>query len=279
MNTVAVAGVGLIGGSFALALRKAGFAGEILGVSSPQTIEAAIAAGAINRGATLEEAAATADLLYLAQPVELILATLKRLGPIYRAGCLVTDAGSTKQAIVDQAGRSLPGGSFLGGHPMAGKESRGVAAADADLFAARPYVLTPVIQDRTGQEPTFRSFLEAMGAQVLEMPAEIHDSTVAFTSHLPQLVSSALAATLASTSNSYIDQVFGTGLLDMTRLALSSPDLWLSILATNRTEVTVALDRFIDRMTHVRESLQTDNLESEFLAGNAFSAQLRKLDR
>ena len=143
MKTVVIAGVGLIGGSFALALRKAGFTGRILGVSSPETIRKAVALGAIDRGAGLEEAVDSADLIYLAQPISRILEMLPRIGEFARPSALITDAGSTKSQIVDAAAHSIRGRQFLGGHPMAGKEARGVEAAEAGLFEGRTYILTP----------------------------------------------------------------------------------------------------------------------------------------
>src|SRR5450755_4043809 len=134
MDTVAIIGVGLIGGSFGLALKQAGFRGTILGVSSEATIRAAIERGAIDRGATLEQAARAADLLYLAQPIGRILDTLHHLDPLVRPEALITDAGSTKHAIVTAAQKLVHRCQFLGGHPLAGKEKRGAAEADADLF-------------------------------------------------------------------------------------------------------------------------------------------------
>src|SRR5580700_10274990 len=142
MKSAAIIGVGLIGGSFGLALRKAGFKGAILGVSSARSIEEAVEREAIDRGASLEEAAGVCDLLFLSQPISGILETLRKLDPLVRPETLVTDAGSTKQAIVDEAKRSLHRCTFLGGHPMAGKEQRGAGAADADLFRGRPWVFT-----------------------------------------------------------------------------------------------------------------------------------------
>src|SRR5581483_5868108 len=143
METVAVVGVGLIGASFALALRRAGFSGRIVGVSSPKAIEAGLAIGAISEEASLERAAETADLIYLAQPVDRILQTLELLASRVNSKCLITDAGSTKAAIVGRATDLLPPDRFLGGHPLAGKEQRGAEAADGLLFRDRPYVLTP----------------------------------------------------------------------------------------------------------------------------------------
>ena len=222
MRTVAIVGVGLIGGSLGLALRqKAGFQGEIVGVSSAATIEEAIGAGAIDRGVTLEEAAAAADVIYLAQPICGIIATIERLHGMVRPECLVTDAGSTKVRIMEAA-RGLP--MFLGGHPMAGKESRGISAADASLFEGRPYVFTT----HTGEaaNPAFGSFVTWMslcGAVPVFLDPHEHDRIVAFTSHLPQLSSTVLAATVGS---EVVDDehlaVSGSGLRDATRLALSS---------------------------------------------------------
>lgn len=277
MKTVAIVGVGLIGGSFGLALRAAGFDGEIIGVSSPAAVETALRAGAIGSRATLEQAAQRADLIYLAQPVNRILETLEKLGPIAPAHCLITDAGSTKALIVRKASESVREGSFLGGHPIAGKERRGADAADAHLFRNRPYVLTPSGPESPASRE-FRLWLERIGAQAIDMSAEQHDETVAFTSHLPQLLSTALAATLAKQSNPYISRVFGTGLMDMTRLALSSPDLWISIIETNRAEIARALDSMIQSLGALKGDLNTRNLPDTFASGAAFAAKIRALD-
>lgn len=274
MNTVAIVGVGLIGGSFALALRKAGFAGEILGVSSPGAIETARAAGVIDRGVPLEEAA-QADLIYLAQPVDRILVTLATLGPIARQNCLITDAGSTKAEIVRQAAAYVRAARFLGGHPMAGKESRGVESAEAGLFAGRPYVLMPFEMSDDGPESRFAQWLSRMGAHVLIMTPEQHDAAVAWSSHLPQLLSTALSLTLSRAANPDVERVVGPGLLDMTRLALSSPDLWQSILETNREPVLAALNALIDQLTNVKASLQKNELVTLWRESSSFSRYLR----
>lgn len=134
METVAIFGVGLIGGSFALALKKEGFRGRIVGVSSPATLERAFAAGAIDEALPAEDAARTANLIYLAQPISTILSTIPALNEWVRPDALVTDAGSTKGTIVARANESLIRCLFIGGHPLAGKERRGVEHADPDLF-------------------------------------------------------------------------------------------------------------------------------------------------
>jgi prephenate dehydrogenase len=275
MRSVAIVGVGLIGASFGLALRKAGFSGEILGVSSPRAIEAGLAAGAISGSATLKEAAEQTDFIYLAQPVDRILETLGWLGPMARPGTLITDAGSTKTAIVQMAERHLQFAGFVGGHPMAGKEKRGAESADADLFRNRTYVLTP---GTTPVPQEFRDVLQAVGANTVEMTAEQHDATVALTSHLPQLISTALAAFLAAQTQPEVQQVFGSGLLDMTRLALSPIDVWSSILLTNRTNVAGALQSYIEKLLELKIALENNRLEIFFELAANFSSTLRKID-
>lgn len=263
MQRVAIVGVGLIGASFGLALRKAGFTGAIVGVSSPRSIEAAIRRGAIDTGATLEDAAASSDLIFLSQPIFGIIETLKRLNPLVTPGALVTDAGSTKTAISEAAAQHLTRCAFLGGHPMAGKEQRGAEAADADLFRNRTWVLT-------SDHPEFRGWLEKIGARVKLLDAATHDRLVAWSSHLPQLASTALAAALHDCQPA-AETVAGPGLTDMTRLAMSSYDLWHDILETNQGEVGAALDAYIAKLQSLRA-----NFEDEFSSGAAFAQSLRK---
>jgi prephenate dehydrogenase len=266
MKSVGIIGVGLIGGSFGLALRKAGFQGPILGVSSARSVDQAIERGSIDGGATLEEAAGVSDLLFLSQPISGILETLRKLDPLVKEDALVTDAGSTKQAIADEAKRSLRRCAFLGGHPMAGKELRGVAAADADLFRGRPWILTSDI------DHPFRKWLAAFGAREIILDPARHDRLVAWSSHLPQLASTALASLIGDRAPEAAT-VAGPGLLDATRLAMSSFDLWRDILATNSPQVSVALDAYIEKLTALRQ-----DIESEFRKGGEFARSLRQRD-
>ena len=268
MRTVAIVGVGLIGGSFGLALRKAGFPGTILGVSSPSTIGKAVACGAIDRGVTLEEAAGSADLIFLAQPIYGIIETIHKLGPILGRHALVTDAGSTKQAIAEAAAASLPAGAFLGGHPMAGGEKRGVEAARADLFEERRWVLTADLDHPTAR--VLRQWITAFGARAVLLEAAEHDRLVAWASHLPQLASTALASAIQD-SMPGARAVAGPGLMDMTRLAMSSWELWSDILETNSPEVAAALDGYIAKLQTLRS-----RFASEFANGNEFATALRK---
>jgi prephenate dehydrogenase len=275
MERIAIAGVGLIGGSFALALRKAGFAGEIIGISSASTIQTAVARGIISRGTTLEDAASSADLIYLAQPIDQILRTLELLGPTAHSGCLITDAGSTKSLIDEKARECFRSATFLGGHPMAGKEQRGVEHAEADLFRNRPYVLTPPSRP-DGQAEEFREWLTRVGAQIVDMTPQQHDKTVALTSHLPQLLSTTLAATLAHSGEDSVGRIFGPGLIDMTRLALSTPALWASILETNRPAVLEGLRLFQKELCQAVSSLESGDITQLFVNAADFSRKIRE---
>ena len=275
MKSVTIIGTGLIGSSFGLALRKAGFDGPITGVSSAGAIAGAMAAGAIDRGAPLAEAVAQADLVFLSQTIGRILDTIRHLDPLVRPGALVTDAGSTKCEIVDVARQTITRCQFLGGHPMAGKEKRGAAAADADLFQGRAWALTPdePAELETSAARDFRSWLDHIGARATVLDADEHDRVVALTSHLPQLASTALAATIEDSGRL---EVSGPGLFDMTRLALSSYELWRDILATNSEHIERGLAVYIQKLEHMRENLRTRQLQEEFERGAALARRLRR---
>lgn len=266
MNTVAIVGVGLIGGSFALALRKAGFEGRVIGVSSAATVEKAQARGVIDESFSLKEAAAKADLIYLAQPIQQILETLGALGGHARKGTLITDAGSTKTLICERAADAIQRAKFVGGHPMAGKESRGVEEADADLFRERPYVLTM-------REPQLEKWIEAIGARLAFLDPEEHDRLVALVSHLPQLVSTALAGVIGEQPGAA--RVAGPAASDLTRLALSPYEIWRDIFATNAVSIDVALGAFIAKLEALRVQLRSPEMERVFEKAAASARDLR----
>ena len=280
METVAIVGVGLIGGSFALALRHAGFQGRILGVSSPRTLEKALRRGAIDEALPLEEAAAQADLIYLSQPIRTILDTIPALNAVVRPDALVTDAGSTKARIVRLASEKLTRARFLGGHPMAGKERRGVEAADAGLFRGCAYILTPLepADLRTPAAAALIGWITRIGARLLVLRPDQHDELAALASHLPQLASTALACTLASQPDQQeLHQVAGPGLVDSTRLALSPYDIWRDILATNPEHIERALSAYIETLEQMRTLAASAAVEPQFLAGARFASALRKV--
>jgi prephenate dehydrogenase len=267
VNAVTIAGVGLIGGSFALALRQAGFTGRIIGVSSPATIEAALARGAIDVALPLDEAAAQSDLVYLAQPIERILAMLPEVDAHVPPDALITDAGSTKRAIVERAAAHVRRGRFVGGHPLAGKESRGVEQAEANLFRGRPYVLT-------SREPALEHWIERMGARLVILDAAEHDRLVALVSHLPQLISTALASVLGEQPRSA--EVAGPAASDLTRLALSPYDIWRDIFATNAGPIDAALGEFIARLEQLRAELRSPDMERVFERAASAAAAVRR---
>ncbi len=279
MNTVAIVGTGLIGASFGLALRQAGFAGIILGVSAERAIADAVAVGAIDHGLPLAEAIAQSDLVFLSQEISRILDTIRVLDPLLRSGALVTDAGSTKTEIVAAARRHIRRGQFLGGHPMAGKEQRGASAAEGRLFEGRTWVLTPDEPSELETAPAaeFRHWLERIGARQVVLDSRRHDSLVAITSHLAQLASTALASTVFDAIPEQHDlRVAGPGLSDMTRLALSPYDLWRDILATNTEAIDRALSLYIQKLEHLRENLRTHQCEEEFTRARELAARLRR---
>ena len=282
METIAIFGVGLIGGSFALAMRKAGFTGRIIGVSSEATIRAALDARVIDEALPGPQAAGLADLLYLAQPIHMIADCLEELDAWVQPGALITDAGSTKKLIVDRANQKMTRARFLGGHPMAGRERRGVEAAEADLFQGRPYVLTPRspadLDHAAARE--FLGWIPRIGSFPVILIPEEHDQTVAFTSHLPQLASTALAALLEGRFESQT-RVYGPALVDSTRLALSSFDIWGDILDTNRDAVRLALESYIAKLEEFRSALKSPldatTIRRGFDAGSRFAARLREV--
>jgi prephenate dehydrogenase len=276
MKTVAIFGVGLIGGSFALALRKAGFSGRILGVSSPATLQSALDLRVIDEGATAREAAQTADLIYLSQPILRILEILPDLNDWVQPQALITDAGSTKSTIVAKARSVISRCQFLGGHPMAGREQRGVEAAEASLFEGRPYVLTPQSQSEleTTNARELMDWIGRIGSFLVVLDSQEHDRTVAYTSHLPQLASTALAALLNGREEPQ-SRVFGPALVDSTRLALSSFDVWGDILVTNRAPIEEALRAYIAQLEEFRQSLDSPAMRDQFERGAHLAGQIR----
>jgi prephenate dehydrogenase len=276
MRSVAIVGTGLIGASFGLALRSAGFDGTIVGVSSERALADALAAGAIDHGAPLNEAVAGADLVFLSQTIGRIMDTVRHIDAFVKPGALVTDAGSTKCEIVDLARQCITRAQFLGGHPMAGKEKRGAAVAEGGLFRDRTWALTPD-EPAEMQTPAAREFLEwleRVGARpIVTLDADEHDRIVAVTSHLPQLASTALAAVMPASTRL---ELSGSGLCDMTRLALSGYELWRDIVATNTDHIDRALAAYIQELEHIRENLKTRQLQEEFTKGSDLAERLRR---
>jgi prephenate dehydrogenase len=229
-------------------------------------VREALIRGVIDEALPFERAAAESDLIYLAQPIRRILERIEAVDQHVRPGTLITDAGSTKAAIVERAAQRIKRGRFVGGHPMAGKESRGVAEAEADLFRGHPYVLTSA-------DATLSHWIERMGARVLILAAEEHDRLVALTSHVPQLVSTALALAIAGEPGA--ERVAGPSAVGMTRLALSTYEIWGDIFATNAGPIDTALEAFIRKLEELRRKLGQPGIEREFEHAAAAARGLR----
>jgi prephenate dehydrogenase len=266
-GTTCIVGVGLIGGSFALALRATGFKGKIIGVSSPGASGVALERGIIDEALPLEQAAAVADFIYLSRPIEGILSVLEELDQFVKPGALVTDAGSTKGAICARAKEKIHRGRFVGGHPMAGKEARGAAEAEASLFRGRPYILT-------SQCAELEHLVASFGAHVVILSPEEHDVLVALTSHLPQLISTALAASIGTKPEAA--RVAGPAAMDLTRLALSPYEIWRDIFATNAVNIDAALSVFIAKLEGLRAELRGPGIKQEFENAAAAARVLRE---
>ena len=279
-RTIGIVGVGLIGGSFGLAVRKAGFAGRILGVSSPRSLEEGLRVGAIDAGAALEEAAGESDLLFLSHPIRRILEQIPHIAEAAKPGALVTDAGSTKVEIARAAASAFAGkgSEFLPGHPMAGKEGRGAAIADADLYRGATWALTPLREGPDSAAVTeLRGWLERIGAVARTVTPEAHDRIVALTSHLPQAVSTALASCLGEAlPGGDALHLAGGGLRDMTRLAGSSYAIWADIFETNRDNVRAALEALLAELEGFRRELGSAAIAERFERAQRFHAASRR---
>lgn len=249
VDCTAIIGVGLIGGSFGMAMKKRGLAGRVVGIGrSPERLQHAVELGAIDSWSTeLESGVRDADLVYVSTPVGLELDFIRRVILVAKPGSVITDAGSTKREIcdgVDAVARDDV--SFVGGHPMAGSEATGVGAARPDLFVDAVYVLTPT--DRTNPEAlaVVRSLVEAIGSCVIVMDPESHDKCAAIVSHLPHVIAAALVSLAKSHSlqDPRVFDLIAGSFRDMTRVAGSSPVLWRDICLTNADAIRDAARGF-----------------------------------
>jgi prephenate dehydrogenase len=277
---VAVLGTGLIGGSFALAVRGILPQASVAGWDRPEVLRRAVERGAITRAAaSIADAVSSADLIYVALPIGATLDALPEIARHARAGALVTDAASTKAAICRAAADQFHGAaSFLGGHPLAGRELSGIEHADAALFRGAKYALVGEVGEPAAG--AFEALLRAIGAQPVWLDAETHDWAVAIVSHLPQLASVALAGVV----NDETDEtglplaLAGTGLRDALRLAGSPYALWRDVCLTNRDNLARSLERLIQALEHVRGTLASRDLEPQFDAANQVYKSLRDMD-
>ena len=285
---VAIVGTGLIGGSFALALRKHFPDSVVVGWDKAQVLRHALERGAVHEGIPdLELAVAGTDLIYVALPVGHTIELLPEIARFAPSDALVTDASSTKRSVCAVAAQSFREGGphFLGGHPMAGKEISGIAAADANLFRGSKYALirpSPKEKGVGAREllvEEFVALIEKLDAEPVWLDAEAHDRAVAVISHLPQLLSVALAGVVRSQTDETGLPVTlaGRGLRDALRLAGSPYSVWRDIILTNSDNLERVLDQMIQALEQVRSDLRTRALEEEFSAAGELYKILRDL--
>jgi prephenate dehydrogenase len=289
---VAILGTGLIGGSFALALRKYAPDTVVVGWDKGYVLRQALERGAIHEGfAELSLAVAGADLIYVALPVGQTIEVLPEIARLASPEALVTDASSTKRSVCAAAAECFGEGDarFLGGHPMAGKEISGIAAADANLFHGSKYALIRTPGEENAEKPhhpsvagnvaEFVALLGRLGAEPIWLDAEAHDRAAAVVSHLPQLLAVALAGVVrAQTDETGLPVTLaGRGLRDALRLAGSPYSVWRDIILTNSDNLDRVLDQMIQSLEQLRGELRTRALEEQFAAAGELYKILRDL--
>jgi prephenate dehydrogenase len=274
-ETVALVGMGLMGGSLGLALRQRRLARQVVAVARrPETVRRALELGAADEGCSEpRKGAAEADLVVLCTPVLTMPAIVERIAPHLKPGAVVTDVGSTKAVLVRELPPRLrPDTPYLGGHPMAGSEQTGVDAARADLFVGASYLLTPTSETPEDAVARLERWIAALGAIPIRMQPEAHDRAVAGISHLPHVVAAALAAAVGgplpehasggTDERETLRRLIAGGFRSTTRIAASSPEMWRDICLTNREAVLEALRQFETEL-----ALFTHALENRDAAG------------
>jgi prephenate dehydrogenase len=263
-DTVAIIGVGLIGGSIGLALRERRLARQIIGIGRRQSsLDAARKIGAVHQGMTgLAEGVAEAQLIVVATPVDVVAEKVIQAAAAAPLGCLITDAGSTKERIVATADAGLAkwrsGPRFVGSHPLAGDHRTGAEHARADMFDDRIVIVTPSELTRPAAVTEASGFWESLGANVVTMPPAKHDAALAITSHLPHFV----AIALASATPAEFLQLTARGWRDTTRIAAADPQLWQPVFAANRERLLDAVDVFSQKLSALREALDQGDYET-----------------
>ncbi len=284
IRQITIIGTGLIGGSLALALKKRKFAGRIIGCDREAALEKARGRGAIDEGfANPGDAVRGSDVVVLATPVLAIIDLIDRLGPVLSSKTLLTDVGSTKSAIIERAQKVFgkPASMrFLAGHPMAGKELSGVDFADADLFQNAVWFFTPLPDQNLndGLIGEFTSLIDQIGARVAMMPADEHDRLCAWISHVPQMISTALAAALVEEfgAEAPLLPAGGRALQEMTRISASPYSMWRDVAISNKKNLEDALWKVEQRLAHIRENLSTRGLAEEFEAAHRLKKSVPK---
>lgn len=272
VRRLAVIGVGLIGGSFAMALRNAGLVEHVTGIGrSRENLDSASKLGVIDRATTsVAEGVQHADLIFIAVPTRQLPPVLLAMDSFVSPEALITDAGSTKQDVVAEVNKLIPRHAhrFVPGHPIAGAERSGAAAATANLYQGKRVVLTPTANTDSSATQVIEDLWRACGAQVSRMSADRHDGIFAAVSHLPHALAYALVHRVASSAEREVLFSFAaSGFRDFTRIASSSPEMWRDICLTNQAALLRELDGFRDDMARLRTLIaagEEKGLESFF---------------
>ena len=274
-SKIGIVGLGLIGGSIALAARQMWPSGFVIAVDDNSVLEKAMVLQVADIAANDPVVLAEADLVILAAPVRQNIALLRDLADHLPGSAVITDVGSTKHDIVDAARTLPPRLTFVGGHPLGGAARSGIEHARADLFAGRPWIFTPT-GDRTGAALDHLYMLaSALGAKPFAMDPDAHDRLMAYLSHLPQLVATALMHVIGERVGEDGLALAGRGLADTTRLASSPGSIWRDICATNVEEITAALDELIGVLDGLRRDLGSGSMiEDVFASANTWRAHL-----
>jgi prephenate dehydrogenase len=269
-RNITVIGVGLIGGSLGLAFKRKIPGIEVTGVDEPRVLEEAREAGAIDRAVPASnavEAVRTADLVFLCTPIAEIIRLLPEIAPHVKPGAVVTDVGGTKRLIVETADRLFDGDRFfIGGHPMAGGEGRGVRWADPFLFENAAYVFTPSRPLPSEVMQELGNTIENIGAKILFLSPSMHDQVAAAVSHLPQLLAVTLVNLVADhqKDSPHFLRLAAGGFRDMTRIASSPYETWESVIETNRSEILTFMDEFIGRLERMKRLILEGDLKKQF---------------
>ena len=271
IKTLAIVGVGLIGGSIGLAAKRRGVAERVIGVGRQQaSLDRARSVGAIDEGLLDLAAVHQAELAVFCTPVDRIAEQVLAVAPGCAPGTLLTDAGSTKAGIVRSLENRMPDGvAFVGSHPLAGSEKRGPEHADADLFQDRLTIVTPTPNTYLDALERTTAFWESLGSRVRLMSPEDHDQSLAVTSHLPHLVAAAMAGMLPPSMH----YLTATGFRDTTRVASGDPSMWTGIFAQNRDAVLAALQQLDGRLAEFRNALEA----GDWAAIDILLAQAKKV--
>jgi prephenate dehydrogenase len=280
IKSVAIIGVGLIGGSLGLALRKANLTQNIIGIGRrEEKLQQALKLGAVDSIVTdIYFGVKRADMVILATPINSILEIATQMVPYLKMGAIVMDVGSTKKKIVRKLTPSLSLSEvhFVGTHPLAGSEASGIEVAKADLFENATCVITPIPQTNKDALSIIRSLWEGIGAKVIEMSPEVHDELIAYSSHLPHLIATSLAD-LAKQRDKKILPLLASGFKDTTRISASDAVMWRDICLTNQEEILKSISEFkkiLEKWQRLIEQANSETLKAAFEEIKKFRDQI-----